>query len=177
MKQIMIDSSTLSTLILILKKVHRFLFRFLSMHERKLWKKKMIDVQTKKKTKKLKFLQRFFTVNICIQLSNLFDSECPILICVVLYLVNLCIQLYILKSKNLTYMKLASYLNSTNVTEVSTILIFYSFSPKSSINIFLHSYSPQNSTNHFQFMRVIYSTNNYEEQHLQISIRSLSLTR
>ena len=47
MKQIMIDSSTMSTLILILKKkVHRFLFRFLSMHERKLWKKKMINVHT-----------------------------------------------------------------------------------------------------------------------------------
>ena len=39
MKQIMIDSSTLNTLILILKKkVHRFLFRFMSTQERKLWK-------------------------------------------------------------------------------------------------------------------------------------------
>ena len=40
------------------KKVHRFLFRFLSMHERKLWKKKMINVHTvnKQKTKKLRFL-------------------------------------------------------------------------------------------------------------------------
>ena len=57
----------MSTLILILKKkVHRFLFRFLSMHERKLWKKKMIDVHTvnKQKTKKLRFLQNFFAVNI-----------------------------------------------------------------------------------------------------------------
>ena len=52
MKQIMVDSSTLSTLILILKKVHRFLFKFLSMHERKLWKKKMIDVYTVNKRKK-----------------------------------------------------------------------------------------------------------------------------
>ena len=39
MKQIMIDSSTLNTLILVLKKkVHRFLFRFMSTQERKLWK-------------------------------------------------------------------------------------------------------------------------------------------
>ena len=39
MKQIMIDSSTVNTLILILKKkVHRFLFRFMSTQERKLWK-------------------------------------------------------------------------------------------------------------------------------------------
>ena len=80
-------------------------------------------------------------------------------------------------SKNLIDMKLASYLNSTNVTKISTVLIFYSFSPKNSINLLLHSYSPHNSTNHFQFMRDIHSTNNYKEQHLQISIHSLSLTR
>ena len=74
-------------------------------------------------------------------------------------------------------MKLASYLiNNTNVIEVFTVLIFYYFFPKNSINLLLHSYSPYNSTNHFQFMRVIHSTNNYKEQHLQISIRSLSLT-
>ena len=74
-------------------------------------------------------------------------------------------------------MKLASYLNIINITEVSTVLIFYSFSPKNSINLLLHSYSPHNSTTHFQFMRAIHSINNYKEQRLQISIRSLSLTR
>ena len=46
-------------------------------------------------------------------------------------------------------MELASYLNSINATEVFTILIFYSFSPKNSINLLLHSYSPYNSINHF----------------------------
>ena len=73
-------------------------------------------------------------------------------------------------------MKLASYLNNTNVTEVSTVLIFYSFFPKNSINLLLQSYSPHNSTNHFQVMCAIHSTNNYKEQHLQISIHSLSFT-
>ena len=48
MKQIMIDSSTL---ILILKKSTQILIRFLSMHERKLWKKKVIDVHTINKNK------------------------------------------------------------------------------------------------------------------------------
>ena len=74
-------------------------------------------------------------------------------------------------------MKLASYLYSTNVIEVSTVLIFYSFSPKNFINLLLYSYSPHNSTNHFQSMCAIHSTNNYKEQHLQISICFLSLIR
>ena len=47
-------------------------------------------------------------------------------------------------SKNLIDMKLASYLNSTNVTEISTVFIFYSFSPINFINFLLHSYSPHN---------------------------------
>ena len=42
-------------------------------------------------------------------------------------------------------MELASYLNSTNATEVSTIFIFYSFSPKKSTNLLLYFYSPHNS--------------------------------
>ena len=137
----------------------------------------MCTLLTKKKTKKLRFLQRFFAMNIRLQLSNLFVSEYSILVYVVLYLVNWRIQLYSLKSKNLTYMKLTFYLNYTNVTEVSTIHISYSFSPKNSINLLLHFYSPHNSINHFQLMRAIHSTNNYKEQHLQIFIHSLSLTR
>ena len=74
-------------------------------------------------------------------------------------------------------MKLVFYLNSTNVTEVSTVLILYYFSPKNSINLILQSYFPHNSTKHFQFMHAIHSTNNYTEQHLQIFIYFLSLTR
>ena len=180
MKKIIIDSSTLILILNKKKKITQILILCqipvnTCPEERKLWKKKMIDVHTVKKEKKKK--QRFFLVNICLQLSNLFVSKCPILVCVVSYLVNWRIQLYNLKSKNLTYMKLTFYLNYTNVTEVSKIHISYSFSPKNSINLLLHSYSPHNSINHFQFMRAIYSTNNYKEQHLQIFIHSLSLTR
>ena len=40
-------------------------------------------------------------------------------------------------------MELASYLNNTNATKVSTVLILHSFSPK--INLLLYSYSPHNS--------------------------------
>ena len=183
MKKIIIDSSTLILILNKKKKSTQILILCqipvnTCPEERKLRKKKMIDVHTVKKEKKeKKKKQRFFVVNICLQLSNLFVSKCPILVYVVLYLVNWRIQLYSSKSKNLTYMKLVSYLNSTKVIEVSTVLIFYSFSPKNSINLLLHSYSPHNSTNHFQFMRAIHSTNNYKEQHLQISICSLSLIR
>ena len=132
MKKIIINSSTL-ILILNQKKSTQILILCQILvntcpEERKLWKKKMIDVHTvKKEKKKKKKKQRFFVVNICLQLSNLFVSKCPILVCVVSYLVNWRIQLYNLKSKNLTYMKLTFYLNYTNVTEVSTVHIFYSF--------------------------------------------------
>ena len=55
-------------------------------------KEKKIDMHTVKK-KKLRFLQRFFAMNICLQLSNLFVSERPILVRVMLYLVN-CVSNY-----------------------------------------------------------------------------------